>query len=99
MSDNPNMVVLSVPKHHVDPPRIIFPGDPPFPDGWREGDLVAFRRIRARRLRDLTYWRAEKTGPNGELQLQPTDLTHPDHYQLERWVMRYLMHEPREPTQ
>lgn len=88
----------AVPKHHADPPRIKFPGDPPHPDGWKEGDLVAFRRPRARTLRDLVYWRVEPTGPGGSLQLEPTDIPHPDHFQLERWVFRYLSLDPREPT-
>lgn len=79
--------------------RITFPGQPPPADGYHVGDLIAYRRVRAKRLRDLRYWRVTGVSPTNGLDLEPLDLAdHPDPEALERWVFEYLDNNPREPT-
>jgi hypothetical protein len=79
--------------------RITFPGQPPPADGYQVGDMIAYRRIGARRLRDLRYWRVTGITPPNALDMEPLDLVeHPDPEALERWVFEYLDNSPREPT-
>lgn len=81
------------------PERITFPGQPPPSDGYQVGDLIAHRRVRAKSIRDLRYWRVTGILPPNGLDLEPVEFSeHPDPEALERWVFVYLDNNPREPT-
>jgi hypothetical protein len=79
--------------------RVTFPGQPPPTGGYQVGDLIAYRRVQAKRLRDIRYWRVTGVTPPNVLDLEPLVLAeHPDPEALERWVFDYLGNNPREPT-